>query len=261
MGSLDILMDPDLPKGQQYRQIFPDRGFAKDVVPTERRSCLKEIRQEAEAARHEEGLKDKVEAAKWRSVEQNCDYDQYRQLCLGAELKGMPPGVIENVAKEKADPINRRTRRRGVHKATTAEVRSSSMPPTAPSTRDEFERDWRSACPDIASKYAYLMLISRGQACISSLFEKGGVEEHLGDIMVSLDSGWVRDGAPEGTAAAVSHWMVALPKAFRFELAAGFLAESEKVAVHRLFESLSEFDGRGMDKEAITAARAKFCAQ
>merc|ERR1712227_526007 len=104
MGHIE--MDPDLPRGEQYRSIFPDRGLKTSCVPRSRVSSLKNIKTEAEEARREEDLKAKVEAAKWRSVEQGCNYDQYRQLLLGADLKGLPSGVVMNVLREESKPIN-----------------------------------------------------------------------------------------------------------------------------------------------------------
>merc|ERR1719446_1741054 len=128
-------MDPDLPKGQQYRSIFPDRGLVNNCVPTDRSSSLKEIKAEAAEARQEEELKAKVEAAKWRSVEMGCNYDQYRQMCLGADLKGLPSGVVMNVMKEEAQPINRRTRRRGRATDVVSKPQRLPLPTAAPSDR------------------------------------------------------------------------------------------------------------------------------
>merc|ERR1712178_483104 len=107
-----------------------DRGLTVTCVPNDRSSSLKEIKTEAAAARAEEELKAKVEAAKWRSVEQGCNYDQYRQMCLGAELKGMPAGAVMNVAKEESNPINRRTRRRTKKTGQTVEIEQPA--PTEP---------------------------------------------------------------------------------------------------------------------------------
>merc|ERR1712070_1445 len=249
-------MDPDLPKGQQYRAIFPDRGLKEDVIPQCRASCLKDIRNEAAIARHEQEVKDKVEKAKWTSVGQNCDYDQYRQLLLGAELNGMAPGQIESIGKEELKPINRRTRRRGARGGgTAAEAVQRAAPTTAPKDRDEFEREWRSACRDPASKYAYMMLIPPATCC--ALF-KEGVEEHLGSMLAALDSGWGIEG-DAAAGAAVAEWMMALPEAYRFDLAAGFLSESEKAAGARIFDALMSGEaGEGVNRDAIVEVRAKF---
>merc|ERR1711904_130984 len=181
-------MDPDLPKGQQYRSIFPDRGLEQNCVPKSRMSCLKTIKQAAEVARAEEELKAKVERAKWRSVEQGCDYDQYRQLCLGADLKGLPVGAIENAGKEEVAPINRRTRRRGNKGANApAEPKRQPAPTEPPKDRDEFERNWRAMNQDVTACYNYLSIIPA--SLVVKLFKKG-VEEHLGRLLITLHEAW-----------------------------------------------------------------------
>merc|ERR1711977_361204 len=181
MGRETEKMDPDLPKGQQYRSIFPDRGLEQNCVPESRKSSLSEIKREAEVARAEEELKEKVEKAKWRSVEQGCNYDQYRQLCLGADLKGLPVGAIENVHKNKAEPINRRTRRRG-NKAETAAPKTAALPTEAPADRDDLERHWRTVSSAEPMQRCEYLSRFPGELIIK-LFKKG-VEEHLGPILV-----------------------------------------------------------------------------
>jgi len=229
MGHIE--MDPDLPRGEQYRSIFPDRGLKTSCVPQSRVSSLKEIKTEAEEARREEDLKAKVEAAKWRSVEQGCDYDQYRQLLLGADLKGLPVGAIESVSKEEVAPINRRTRRRGKGSEAPAVPKPQPAPTAPPADRDEFERQWRNVCKDSVARYNYITIIPATSIC--KLFKKG-VEEHLGVVLTSLRDGW-QDEAAIG---AVVGWLMTMPKAFRFDLAVGFLSEAEKDAARELFERL-----------------------
>merc|ERR1711977_527331 len=259
MGGRPKKMDPDLPKGQQYRSIFPDRGLEQNCVPKSRVSCLKTIKQEAEVARAEEELKAKVEKAKWRSVEQGCDYDQYRQLCLGADLKCLPVGAIESVTKQELAPINRRTRRRGAKGATPAEPVKQELPTEPPKTRDEFEREWRRLGQDMMARYHYLCLIPMGM--VSKLFKKG-VEEHLGIILMTLQQGWgaaVEDN--KRGSGSVARWLLALPQAFRFDLAVGFLGESEKAAGKALFDRLLAIeeeelvdDGESWTHSELTAA-------
>jgi len=257
-------MDPDLPKGSQYRQIFPNRGV-NNCVPNDRTSSLKEIKAEAAEARKEEDLKAKVEAAKWRSVEQGCNYDQYRQMCLGADLKGLPSGVVMNVLREESKPINRRTRRRGNKETGNAEMQQQPAPTEPPSDRDEFERQWRGACKDCERRYAYMKLIPIELIC--KLFKKG-VEEHLGLLLLSLRDGW--DGNDEDCAF-ILRWLLTLPETFRFDLAVGFLSDSEKAATSELLARLShkvnvagtikDEDGHEWNCSGIEDACRKYCVE
>merc|ERR1711988_1367385 len=247
-------MDPELPKGQQYRQIFPDRGLSINCVPESRKSSLKDIKKEAETARREEELKEKVEAAKWRSVEQGCNYDQYRQLCLGADLKGLPPGAIENVRKEEVAPINRRTRRRGKANNAVALPERQPLPTEPPADSDEFERHWRNV--SVAEPAERLQYLARFAApLIVKLFKKG-VEEYLGSILLTLEA-WDGELA---NGAAVATWLVALPQTYRFDLAAGFLSEAENAAARQLFDRVLALEGEDCtwSPEDIEVAKGQF---
>jgi len=249
-------MDPELPKGQQYRQIFPDRGLTVTCVPGSRKSSLGEIKREAEVARREEELKEKVERAKWRSVEQGCNYDQYRQLCLGADLKGLPAGAITEIAKEEIAPINRRTRRRGKAAASTAPPKPAELPKEAPADRDEFERHWRNvSTAEPVQQFEYLSRITPALAL--KLFKKG-IEEHLGCILLALQRGWSPD--KEEGCDAVAAWLVVLPTTFRFELAVGFLGEGEKAAARELFERVLAVQQSG-DIDATAALDSVIAAK
>lgn len=65
-------MDPDLPKGQQYRSMCPERPLAnyQKEVGNAKEFKLSQIRAEAAVARKEEALRDSVEKAKWTAVNQ-----------------------------------------------------------------------------------------------------------------------------------------------------------------------------------------------
>jgi len=65
-------MDPDLPKGKQYRSICPERPLANYAEETSnpKEFKLAQIRAEAAVARHEEATRDSVEKAKWTAVGQ-----------------------------------------------------------------------------------------------------------------------------------------------------------------------------------------------
>ena len=65
-------MDPDLPKGQQYRSMCPERPLANyaQEASNPKEFKLAQIRAEAAVARHEEATRDHVEKAKWTAVGQ-----------------------------------------------------------------------------------------------------------------------------------------------------------------------------------------------
>ena len=65
-------MDPDLPKGQQYRSMCPERPLANyaQEASNPKEFKLSQIRAEAAVARHEEATRDHVEKAKWTAVGQ-----------------------------------------------------------------------------------------------------------------------------------------------------------------------------------------------
>jgi len=253
-ASFPSAMDPELPKGQQMRQIFPDRGLSINCVPESRSSSLKEIKKEAELARGEEELKAKVEAAKWRSVEQGCNYDQYRQLCLGADLKGLPAGIIQNVRKEESQPINRRTRRRGTKGSANSTMKQLPLPTHPPADRDEFERHWRSVSN--AECTTILKYLARFSPTLILKVFRTGVEEYLGSFVHSLHEGWDDDTAQ---ASAIAGWLLTLPQTPRFDIAVSFLGDSEKAAVRALFERVLALEpGEGWTVEGMEEAQQAY---
>eukprot|EP00656_Telonema_subtile_P015682 TRINITY_DN1824_c0_g1_i2.p1 TRINITY_DN1824_c0_g1~~TRINITY_DN1824_c0_g1_i2.p1 ORF type:complete len:207 (-),score=50.66 TRINITY_DN1824_c0_g1_i2:439-1059(-) len=200
--------------------------------------------------RKEEGLRDQIEKAKWTAVNQHVDYDQYRQLCLGANLKPVAPGSIESIMDNKMKNNTRRNRRRG-NKTDSREIKEAVPEPTsAPADRDEFDRQWRAACKDAGSRFRYLCLIP------SSLFSKLlQVEigfDLLGEIVAAVDECWINDEEIE----VVFEIMKALPSAFRFELAINFLGSDEKGAIERVFERLSKVESIADDE--LSGLRHKF---
>ena len=82
-------MDPDLPKGSQYRSMCPERPLAnynqENNNPKEFK--LAQIRAEAAVARKEEALRDSVEKAKWTAVHQVvCAAAPPAELCAARGL-------------------------------------------------------------------------------------------------------------------------------------------------------------------------------
>jgi len=65
-------MDPDLPKGQQYKSVCPTRPLANydKEASNPKEFKLSQIRAEAAVARHEEATRDNIEKAKWTGVGQ-----------------------------------------------------------------------------------------------------------------------------------------------------------------------------------------------
>merc|ERR1711959_418905 len=155
------LMDPDLPKGKQYRAVCPERPLAnyQKEESNAKEFKLAQIRAEAAVAREEEHLRAQIEKAKWTAVNQKVEYDQYRQLCLGANLKGMEPGQIENILQNKDQAKTRRSRRRGQRGHAAQMQEEIAEPSNPPEDRDEFDKQWRSACKDLGSKFRYLCII------------------------------------------------------------------------------------------------------
>ena len=81
-----------------------------------------------------------------------------------------------------------------------------------------------------SDKHTYLARFP--PALIINIFKKG-VEEYLGCVLLAINAGW--QGGIEDLDA-VAGWLVTLPQTFRFELAVGFLSDSEKNAATSLFE-------------------------
>lgn len=244
-------MDPDLPKGQQYRSMCPERPLAnyQKEVSNAKEFKLSQIRAEAAVARKEEALRDSVEKAKWTAVNQHVDYDQYRQLCLGANLKPVEPGAIENIMDNKAGGKTRRSRRRG-NKGEAPTIKEALPEPTeAPDGRDEFDRQWRAACKDNGSKFRYLCLIPP-QVFAKILQVEIGFDL-LGEILLALDECWV-----DQEAEVVYRILRCLPEAFRFDLAVSFLGGVEKQAAQRLTARLMEVEG--LPKEELTDLITRF---
>eukprot|EP00658_Telonema_sp_P-2_P002901 TRINITY_DN1106_c0_g1_i3.p1 TRINITY_DN1106_c0_g1~~TRINITY_DN1106_c0_g1_i3.p1 ORF type:complete len:247 (-),score=54.97 TRINITY_DN1106_c0_g1_i3:529-1269(-) len=227
-------MDPDLPKGSQYRSMCPERPLAnynqENNNPKEFK--LAQIRAEAAVARKEEALRDSVEKAKWTAVHQHVDYDQYRQLCLGATLKPVAPGAIEGIMNNKSEAKTRRSRRRG-QRGDVRHIQETPPEPTEPpQDRDEFDRQWRAASGDPGRRFRYLRMIPRESFARIMQVEIGF--DLLGEIIASLHECW----SEETDAPVVLGILTALPQAFRFDLAVTFLGAGEKSEARSLIERL-----------------------
>lgn len=246
-------MDPDLPKGKQYRAVCPERPLAnyQKEESNAKEFKLAQIRAEAAVAREEEHLRAQIEKAKWTAVNQKVDYDQYRQLCLGANLKGMEPGQIENILQNKEDTKTRRSRRRG-HRGQVAQIHEEMSEPTQPpNDRDEFDKQWRSACKDAGSKFRYLSIIPAESFERLCQVEVGF--ELLGEIIIALNHGWcelANEQLQEAAASTVFGILNALPTAFRFDLAVSFLSDKEKQAIQHVLEGLLKVEHIPSDEVA-----------
>jgi len=87
------------------------------------------------------------------------------------------------------------------------------------------------------------------------------VEEYLGCALTSISNGW---GGGVEDLDVVAGWLVTLPQTFRFDLAVGFLSETEKAAATSLFDKVltlgekDSSDGSIWCIDSLLAAKEKY---